>query len=211
MALAARGGFITLEGGEGAGKSTQARHLAAAFSAAGLPVLATREPGGTREAERVRALLLDPALAWTPLAETLLHNAARAEHAARVIRPALAAGTHVICDRFADSTLAYQGYGLGGDHAAIASIARLIGLTPDLTLILDLEPEASHARLAARGIGADRYERLGAPFFARIRDGFRAIAAAEPGRCVLIPAGEEEGAVAAQICEVVSRRLGLPL
>ncbi len=207
----ARGRFITLEGGEGAGKSTQARRLAAAFAAAKLPVLATREPGGTPEAERVRALLLDPGLAWTPLAETLLHGAARAEHVARVIRPALDAGTHVICDRFADSTLAYQGYGLGGDHGAIVTLAGLIGLRPDLTLVLDLPPEESPARLAARGAGADRYERLGAAFFARVRDGFRAIAGAEPARCVLIPAADDETRIEARILDAVRARLGISL
>jgi dTMP kinase len=207
----ARGRFITLEGGEGAGKSTQARHLVAAFARAGLPVLATREPGGTPAAERVRALLLDPELAWTPLAETLLHGAARAEHVARVIGPALAAGTHVVCDRFADSTLAYQGYGLGCDRAAIAALAGVIGLVPDLTLVLDLAPAETAARLAARGTGADRYERLGAGFFARVQDGFRAIARAEPERCFVIAAGEEEARVAARIRDIVRARLGLPL
>ena len=206
-----RGWFITLEGGEGAGKSTQARHLAAALARAGLPVLATREPGGTPEAERVRALLLDPALAWTPLAETLLHGAARAEHVARVIRPALVAGTHVVCDRFADSTLAYQGYGLGGDRAAITALAGMIGLAPDLTLVLDLAPEESPARLATRGAGADRYENLGAAFFTRVGDGFRAIARAEPGRCVVIPAAEDEARVTERILDAVRARLGLAL
>lgn len=207
----ARGWFITLEGGEGAGKSTQARRLAGAFAATGLPVLATREPGGTKEAERVRALLLDPALAWTPLAETLLHGAARAEHVTRVIRPALEAGTHVVCDRFADSTLAYQGYGLGGDLGAIATLAGLIDLAPDLTLVLDLAPAESKRRLAARGAGADRYERLGAAFFARVQDGFRALASADPKRCVVIPAAEDEARVAGRILDAVRTRLGLSL
>lgn len=207
----ARGFFITLEGGEGAGKSTQARLLAASFARAGLPVLATREPGGTAEAERLRALLLDPALTWTPLAETLLHGAARAEHVAKVIRPARDAGTHVVCDRFADSTLAYQGYGQGCDPQAIATLAGVIDLRPDLTLVLDLAPEVSRARLAARGAGADRYERLGAAFFARVRDGFRAIADADPERCVVIPADDEEARIAARIVEAVRARLGLSL
>jgi dTMP kinase len=205
----ARGRFITFEGGEGAGKSTQARRLAAHLEAAGQKVVLTREPGGTAGAERIRALLLDAAAAWTGLAEILLHFAARAEHVARVIRPALAAGSIVICDRFTDSTLAYQGYGQGGDRAAIAQLARLIALEPDLTIVLDISVADSLSRLAARGEKADRYERLGADFFARVAAGFRAIAAAAPERCVLIGAVDDEARIAARIADLVRARLGL--
>ena len=199
--------FITLEGGEGAGKSTQARLLAARLREAGRDVLLTREPGGAPGAERLRELLLSSEIAWSLPAETLLHFAARAEHVERGIRPALAAGRVVVCDRFADSTMAYQGYAQGGDRAAIATLTELLGLRPDLTLVLDFDVPASLARLASRGTAADRYERLGEEFFARVRDGFRVIAAAEPARCLVIPADAPPDAIAARIWAVVSERL----
>jgi dTMP kinase len=202
--------FITLEGGEGAGKSTQARRLADALTAAGRPILRTREPGGVPGAELLRGLLLGGEIAWAPLSETLLHFAARAEHVERAIRPALAAGMWVVCDRFADSTMAYQGYGQGADRAAIATLTGLLGLRPDLTLVLDVGVPTSLARLRARGDAADRYESLGEGFFARIRDGFRAIAAAEPGRCVMIDAEADEDSVAAAIWQAVADRFGAP-
>lgn len=204
------GRFITIEGGEGAGKSTQARHLAAALRGAGLTVLESREPGGTKGAERLRALLLDPDAEWVPLAETLLHVAARADHAERLLRPALDAGTWLVCDRYADSTMAYQGYGQGADRGTIAALAAMVGLRPDLTLVLDLPPEVGLRRAAARAPAADRYERLGPDFFARVGAGFRAIAAAEPERCVLIDGGAAETEVAARVLEVVRARLGVP-
>jgi dTMP kinase len=205
-----RGRFITVEGVEGAGKSTQARHLAAALRDAGLPVLETREPGGTKGAEQLRALLLDPQAEWVPLAETLLHVAARADHAERLLRPALDAGTWVVCDRYADSTMAYQGYGQGADRGTIAALAAMVGLRPDLTLVLDVPPDVGLHRAAARPRAADRYERLGADFFARVHAGFRAIAAAEPERCVLIDATGEEAEVAARVLDVVRARLCAP-
>jgi dTMP kinase len=198
------GRFITVEGGEGAGKSTQALLLEAALTAAGHRVLRTREPGGTKGAETLRALLLSGDIAWSLPAETLLHFAARADHVEQVIRPALARGEWVVCDRFADSTMVYQGYGQSGDRAAIATLTSLVGLVPDLTLVLDVPVEVSLARLAARTGAADRYERLGAPFFARIRNGFRAVAEAEPQRCVLIDATRPEHEVAAAIWAAVT-------
>jgi len=169
-------------------------------------VLRTREPGGAPGAERLRELLLHGDVDWTPLAEAMLHFAARAEHVARTITPALAAGTWVVCDRFSDSTMAYQGYGQGADRAAIATLAQLIGLTPDLTVVLDLPVAAALRRLSGRPGAADRYERLGPDFFARVNAGFCAIAAAEP-RCVLLPADGPEAAVAARIWEAVAARL----
>ncbi len=205
------GRFITIEGGEAAGKSTQTRHLAAALAQLGLDVLATREPGGAAEAEALRGLLLAEHMGWTPLAETLLHYAARAQHVARVIRPALAAGRWVVCDRFSDSTLAYQGYGLGVDHAAIAALSDMLGLWPDLTLVLDLPAEDIAGRLAGRGAGADRYERMGEAFFARVGQGFRAIAAAAPARCVLLSATPPEALVTRAILAAVAERFGLAL
>lgn len=187
--------FITLEGGEGAGKSTQLRLLADALCQRGLPVLRTREPGGAPGAERLRALLLSGEIAWSAQAETLLHFAARAEHVARTIRPALDAGMWVVCDRFYDSTMAYQGYGQGADRAFIQAQIGLLGLVPDLTLVLDVTPATAAARLRRRGGDVDRYEREDAGFHARVNAGFLAIARAEPARCRVIPADGDIGQV----------------
>ncbi len=203
------GRFITLEGGEGGGKSTQARLLAEALSAMGLPVLMTREPGGAPGAEHLRGLLLGGEIDWSAPAETLLHFAARAEHVERTIRPALDAGMWVVCDRFADSTMVYQGWGQGADRDAIATLTSLLRARPDLTLVLDVSVETTLARLVRRGAAADRYERLGAPFFATIRDGFRAVAAGEPDRCALIDGEPDESKVAAAILDTVRARLGV--
>ncbi len=204
-----RGFFITFEGGEGAGKSTQARRLAAGLEAAGLETLLTREPGGTAGAEAIRALLLDPATELAPLADTLLHFAARADHVASVIRPALARGAVVICDRFYDSTMAYQGYGMGVDVGVIATLVRLIGLIPDVSLFLELPDIVAKQRLIYRGLAADRYDLMGGEMRARIARGFHAIAAAEPERCAIIDAAPDADAVAADILGTVKRRLGL--
>ncbi len=201
------GRFITLEGGEGAGKSTQARLLAAALSASGLTVLHTREPGGAPGAERLRSLLLGGEFDWSAQAETLLHFAARAEHVEKTIRPALQAGTWVVCDRFYDSTMAYQGFGQGADRGFIATLASLVGLVPDRTIVLTVSEAAARTRLGKRGDQADRYDRLGPQFHARVAEGFRAIAAAEPARCVLIDANGDEAAVHA----TVIKALRLPL
>ncbi len=204
------GRFVTLEGGEGAGKSTQAAMLADALEGAGLAVLRTREPGGAPGAELLRRLLLGGEIEWSAPAETLLHFAARAEHAERTIRPALAAGKWVVCDRFADSTMVYQGWGQGADRAAIAMLTALLALPPDLTLVLDVPVEMSLSRLASRGQAADRYERLGGAFFARIRAGFLAVAAAAPERCVVIDATPAPAAVGAAILAAVRARLPVP-
>lgn len=201
------GRFITLEGGEGAGKSTQARILAERLRAAGHEVVLTREPGGAPGAEMLRGLLLSGDVAWSLPAETLLHFAARAEHAERTIRPALAGGAWVVCDRFYDSTMVYQGYGQGADRAAIAALIGLLGLTPDLTLVLDVPVDVSMARMQARGAAADRYERLGAAFFARVRAGFLAVAASEPRRCVVVPAEGAADEVAETVWHMVARRI----
>jgi dTMP kinase len=201
-----RGRFITLEGGEGAGKSTQAGLLAQALEARGVSVLCTREPGGAPGAERLRALLLSGETAWSPPAEVLLHFAARAEHVERRIRPALASGRWVVCDRFTDSTLAYQGYGQGADLGMIRALGAMIGLAPDLTLVLDVSDAVGAARLASRPGGLDRYERLPPSFHARVRAGFREIAAAEPARCVLIPADGDVASVHAAVLGAVPFR-----
>jgi dTMP kinase len=207
---AARGRFITLEGGEGAGKSTQLRRLAAHLSAEGIPVLVTREPGGSAGAEKIRSLLLD-GTGFDPVAEAMLMFAARREHVVATIRPALAAGMWVICDRFADSTRAYQCHGQGVPGEVYRKLADLAleGLAPDLTLILDIPPEAGMARAAARGVAADRYERLDAGFHARVRAGFLAIAAAEPARCAVVDATRDADAVFAAIRAELGARLGL--
>jgi len=198
--------FITLEGGEGAGKSTQARLLAQQLTGSGKSVLLTREPGGAPGAERLRELLLGGSVDWSTSAETLLHFAARAEHVERTIRPALRAGTWVVCDRFADSTMAYQGFGQGADRAMIATLTRLIGLSPDLTIILDVVPGVAAKRLAARGLAPDRYESLADDFHARVAKGFRQIAQADPERCALIDAGATESAVHESIMRVIGQR-----
>ena len=174
-----------------------------------MPVLLTREPGGAPGAEALRRLLLSPDVPFTPFAQTLLHCAARAEHVERTILPALRAGTWVICDRFADSTMAYQGWGLGVDRTMIATLGAMIGLVPDLTIILEVSPETAAARLAARADAPDRYERLGADFHARVAEGFRAIARDEPGRCALVDANGDTEAVQRAIFELVRERLAI--
>lgn len=208
-----RGRFITLEGGEGAGKTTQRGLLAALIRATGREVVETREPGGEPGAEAIRALLVggEPGR-WEPLAETLLHYAARAQHVARVIEPALARGAWVISDRFADSTAVYQGAGQGVPAATIAAIAAatLGGFSPDLTLVLDIPVEAGLARAGRRG-ETNRYERFDGGFHERIRQGFLAVAAAEPQRCAVIDARLPAAEVAAAIGAVLRQRLGLAL
>ena len=204
------GKFITLEGGEGAGKSTQVSRLAARLESAGHTVCITREPGGAPGAEAIRELLVtgDPER-WDAATETLLHYAARRSHLTDTIRPALARGEWVVCDRFADSTLAYQGYVGGVDKGFISEIyAQVAGdLTPDLTLILDLPPEVGLARAQARGEGEDRYERMGLNFHQRLRAAFLEIAAKEPERCMVVDADGDIETVAARIKSAVEDRL----
>ncbi len=198
--------FITFEGGEGAGKSTQARLLAEAMTAAGRTVLCTREPGGAPGAEVLRGLLLSREHDWSPPAEVYLHFAARAEHVARTIQPALARGEVVISDRFADSTMAYQGYGLGADRALIAALSRLVPVRPDLTIMLDVSPAVATRRMAARRQALDRYEAMGTAFHGRVAEGFAAIAAAEPDRCVVVPADGGVDEVHRAVLAVIARR-----
>jgi len=212
MASSARGRFITLEGGEGAGKSTQIRLLAAWLRERGIDVVQTREPGGAPGAERIRELLVKgDADSWTPIAETLLHYAARADHLGRTIRPALAAGRWVICDRFADSTTAYQGYGHGVAFDVIDSLFKaVVGDTaPDLTLILDLPVEQGLQRAAARSGHENRYEQMAVEFHSRLRSGFLAIARANSQRCAVIDAGRAVDAIQSDIQAAIGRRLGV--
>ena len=204
-----RGRFITLEGGEAAGKTTQLGLLAEALERAGHRVVRTREPGGSPGAERLRELLLGGEIAWSAPAEVLLHFSARAEHVARKIAPALASGAWVVCDRFADSTMAYQGWGQRADRVMIAALTAMLPVRPDLTLVFDVSVATTQARLARRGGTADRYERLGAEFFGRVREGFAAVAAAEPERCEVIDGEPEVAAVAASAWHAVRSRLGV--
>jgi dTMP kinase len=205
MALAK---FITFEGGEGAGKSTQIQRLAGRLRAAGQTVLITREPGGTPDAEAIRALLTaGEAARWDPLAETLLHLAARRQHLARAIRPALKRGEWVLCDRFYDSTRAYQGGGQGVTRDTIDRLHEpvLDGLHPALTILLDIPPEAGLARAEARG-DAGRYERWPMARHAAIRAAFLAIAADEPGRCQVVDATQSIDAIAGTIWACTAAR-----
>jgi dTMP kinase len=204
-----RGRFLTLEGGEGAGKSTQARLLAARLEGLGRKVVTTREPGGTEGAETLRALLVKGGGdRWSPVAETLLMYAARADHLDRVIRPALEEGAWVICDRFADSSRAYQGAGGGAPDELIEAIDRaVVGIDqPDLTLIFDLPPEVGLARADARG-GHARFENKGLEFHERLRARFLEIAAREPDRCVVIDAMADVEDVESRVWKAVEDRL----
>lgn len=207
----ARGRFITLEGGEGAGKSTQVKRLAAKLEATGYRVVVTREPGGAPGAEAIRELLVKGDTGrWAPRTEALLHFAAREEHLARTIRPALDRGDWVISDRFVDSTMAYQGVaqGLGAEF-----ITRLRDLVvrddmPALTLILDLPSELGLARAAGRtNDGEDRYERMKLEFHQILRQAFLDIAKSEPGRCAVIDAAQDEDRVAEAIWAETKTRL----
>ncbi len=210
MTGAARGRFITLEGGEGAGKSTQGRLLAERLRALDLAVVQTREPGGAPGAEEIRKLLVNgPPERWTPMTELLLMAAARADHLERTIRPALKDNAWVICDRFMDSTTAYQGYGHGLDLDQVAQANRLaVGDTvPDLTVIFDLPAEAGLARAERRAGGEDRFERMNKSFHDRLRHGFLTIARAEPGRCVVIDAAQDPDSVARSVWDAVRTRL----
>lgn len=184
-----RGRFITFEGGEGVGKSTQARLLAEALRRRGLEVVQTREPGGTGGAERIRELLLDPANKWSIEAEALLFAAARADHVGSVIRPALDRGGWVVCDRYLDSSRAYQGGRLRDDDILELHRIGSGGLLPDCTLVLQVEEEAAQSRLTARDGGvSDRIAARPPAYHRAVMDRFRAFAAAEPARFVLLDA-----------------------
>ena len=207
----ARGRFITLEGGEGAGKSVQRDRLVQALRAAGLETVATREPGGSPSAEAVRELLLAHGTDWQPLSEALLHAAARSQHLAETVRPALEAGRWVVSDRYSDSTRAYQGWGLGVALETLDQLEAMVvaDARPDLTIMLDVAPEIGLTRAEGRGQGADRYEAMDLAFHQRLRAGYRAIAESAPERCVLIDASSSEDAVAAEIRSAVHARLGV--
>lgn len=220
--MSRRGKFVTFEGLDGTGKSTQMRRLAAALRAAGEKVVETREPGGTPTGEKIRKVLLDSGTgALSPLAEMALMFASRAQHIEEVIEPGLSAGSIVLCDRFTDSTEAYQGSGRKLGSAAVRELHRVLcgDLQPDLTLLLDSNPHASVNRArrrnqrasksAGRSHDENRFEQETRTFFTRVRDGYMAIAKREPGRVVMVDARGTPGQTHQFVLEAVRRKLKL--
>ena len=206
------GRFITLEGGEGTGKSTQIRRLAAVLEKKGIAVLCTREPGGSPGAEEIRKLMVEGEPGrWNAVTETLLAYAARSDHVARTIGPALHADRWVISDRFSDSTFAYQGVGRGLARETIRRIdsAVLDDFAPDLTLILDLDVTIGLERALARGPAENRFEKFGIEFHEKLRQAFLDIAKRSPERCRVIDASGSEEQVTEAIFAAVSRRFDL--
>ena len=206
------GRFIALEGGEGVGKSTQGRMLAASLQALGHKVVLTREPGGTAGAEAIRSLLLGvEGDGWNPRAEALLFAAARSDHVDRLIRPALAAGQWVICDRFVDSSRAYQGGGGGLSDADIVTLHAIgsAGLLPDITLLIEVPSEVTSARLAARDVdGPDRIGGRGAEYHNRVAAAFARLAEAEPARFARIDGQGTADAIHLRIMAALAGLLG---
>jgi dTMP kinase len=211
-----RGFFITFEGIEGSGKTTQISLLADYLVAAGRSVRLTREPGGTPIGDQVRKILLDPAnAALDPRAELLLYAAGRAQHLAEFIRPALEGGAIVLCDRFSDATYAYQGHGRGLDLELIGDLDRLVtgGMRPDLTILLDIDASKGLARARGRnsrhGLGAEaRFENEHLPFHERVRRGYLELARREPGRFRVVDASRQPEAVHREVRQLVEERLG---
>jgi dTMP kinase len=214
VATVSQGRFITFEGGEGSGKSTQIKKLSDFLKNLEQDVIMTREPGGSHGAEELRKLLVEGEPGrWDGVTEALLHFAARRDHVERTIHPALSRGVWVLCDRFVDSTVAYQGYGHGLSRDVIEALREIaIGdFWPDLTLILDVPVELGLNRAASRNSGGDRYERMDRDFHQRLRDGFLAIAAEQPNRCALINAERDIETVSRDITSVVTERLSFAL
>jgi dTMP kinase len=209
------GAFLSFEGGEAAGKSVQAARLAESLGAGGRDVLLTREPGGTPFAERIRDVLLHAReVDLSAEAQALLFSAARAQHTRDVIRPALAAGKVVVADRYFDSTLAYQGYGLGADLDGLRAVTRFAvgSLAPQRTFLIDIPVAVTLSRLSTRSGTArwDRFHGDDRAFYDRVRDGYLRLAAAEPGRFVVVDGDRPEDKVAADIRRQVDQLLGLP-
>lgn len=207
--MAERGLFIVFEGGDRVGKSTQVRALAAALSANSIDHLVTHQPGDTAAGATIRQLLLDPASQLNARCEALLYAADKAQHVAQVVRPALAAGRAVICDRYVDSMLAYQGAGRDLDTSELQPLVDWAtgGLVPDLTVLLDIDP----ARAVGRVVDKDRLEAAGADFHGRVRAGFLELAAADPDRYLVLPALTSVRGIAAEIRAAVSELLGREL
>ena len=197
--MAARGKLITVEGVDGAGKSSHLQFIADQVGARGHPVIVTREPGGTDLSERLRELILSEPM--QPLTETLLVFAARAEHVAKVVRPALEAGSWVVCDRFTDATLAYQGAGKGVATDVIRQLAEAThsGLQPDRTLVFDCTYDVARQRLAASGKRLDKFESEARAFYERVREAYLVLARAEPARVRVIDASRDFAAIRAAI------------
>ena len=208
------GRFITFEGGEGAGKSTQLNRLRDALKQAGVDVVRTREPGGSPAAEEIRTMLVSREThCWAPETELLLHCAARIEHVASVVNPALTRGAWVVCDRFLDSTVAYQGYGHGLGTDMVDHLHRLLfgAFQPDLTLIFDLPVDMGLGRTQRRGGDEDRYERMELEFHERLRNGFLEIAKRYPDRCAVVDAAKDENDVYDDVIACVNARFSLDL
>lgn len=201
--VTAAGAFVTFEGIDGSGKTTQARRLSKHVVASGRPTVLTREPGGSPGAEEIRRLLVEGAPdRWSPETEILLFTAARRDHLEKVIRPGVADGKVVISDRFADSTRVYQGAARGDLRPMVDALhALMIGMEPDLTYVIDMDPEIALARGLARCSGEDRFEELGASFQKRLRDGFLRLAEDEPRRVRVIDGARSEEAIAAEISD----------
>jgi dTMP kinase len=203
--------FITFEGIEGSGKSTQIRLAAERLRGAGRPVRTTREPGGTPIAEAIRAVLMDTAhTRLDPMAEWLLIEAARRQHVVEILRPALAEGAFLLCDRFSDSTEAYQAAGRGLDAGMVAALDSTVrdGLAPDLTLVYDLDPREGLARAQRRDAGQGRFESAALAFHERVRAGFLAIARREPGRVAVVAAEGDAEAVFSRTWRILEERFG---
>ena len=206
------GKLITFEGGEGSGKTTQALALVEHLRGRGRAVVQTHEPGGTVGADAIRELLVTgPVDRWDGETEALLHFAARRDHLTRLIRPVLARGDWVVCDRFADSTMAYQGYGHGLGRDAVARLYGFVvgDFAPDMTIILDLPVAAGLERAARRTGSAQRYERMAPDFHQRLRDGFLDIARREPNRCVIVDAQQPIDAIQAEVLGLIAARFAL--
>ena len=201
--------FVTFEGIDGSGKSTQLRLLADHLQAKGHEVIVTREPGGSKGAEDIRRLLVegDPGR-WSAETEILLFTAARRDHVERLIQPGLAAGAIVVSDRFADSTRVYQGATRGDLRATVDALhARMIAMEPELTLVIDMDPDAALARGLARQSGEDRFEDFGAAFQRKLRDGFLALTEEYPARVRLVDGSRDREAVAADVAAIVDAAL----
>jgi dTMP kinase len=202
-----KGLFITLEGIEGVGKTTQIKSLQLALRNDAIEFIGTREPGGTPTAEIIRNIILKEEM--NELTELLMYSASRAEHVASLIRPNLQAGIHVLCDRFTDATIAYQGYGRGLDIKLIENLNRIAtaGLKPDITIIIDLPVETAFQRLAKRGSEPDRFEKLNHDFYTRVREGYLNICKNDPDRVALVDGNRDEASIHREIADIVMARV----
>lgn len=210
----ALGKFITFEGGEGSGKSTQSKLLVEYLKQQNIEVIHTREPGGTDGAEAIRSLLVNGEIGrWDSVTEVLLLAAARRDHVMRKIKPALESGTWVVCDRYVHSTIAYQGYGhgLGTDFISMISNMTIGRMLPCLTFVLDIDPKQGIQRANARNTGEDRFENMDVSFHEQLRNGFLSMAKNEPERMFILDATEDIKAIQHKISDIVVQRFGLSL